>query len=194
MAIIESVKSTKGGKRPGAGRPKGSVSAKTLSVRASKEEAREFVRAYITQHLTPLLDAQLQNAQGLRETFVRDEQGRFTLLTDAKQIETALNSGDEGTSYHTFTKSPNVQAFTDLLNRCLDKPGEQQNVVHTGTLTIVHELQERPHTAPQATIAKASTRSLEPAHAHVTEPPQAPDTHVSSIEGELVSSDGGAAK
>ena len=58
---------------------------------------------------------------------MRDAQGRFVHLTDWKQIEIALSSGDEGKYYWTYTKDPSIQAFADLMNRTLDKPVEQMN-------------------------------------------------------------------
>jgi hypothetical protein len=70
----------------------------------------------------------MANALGIRHTFLRDEAGRFVQLTDPKQIEAALNSGDEGKYYWTFTKDPSVQAFTDLMNRALDKPTDVQRI------------------------------------------------------------------
>src|SRR5262245_42884964 len=110
-----------GGKRRGAGRPKGRKSANTLT----KEAGREVLRQMVIEHLKPLVEAQLQNALGIRHIFLRDDAGRFVQLTDPKQIEAALNSGDEGKYYWTFTKDPSIQAFTDLMNRALDKPIEQ---------------------------------------------------------------------
>ena len=117
---------THGGARPGAGKPRGRKWASTIT----KEAAREVLRKRVIQQLEPLVQAQIDNAMGIRHTFLRDEQGRFVQLTDPKQIEIALNSGDEGKYYWTFTKDPSIQAFTDLMNRALDKPTEQ--VQHTG--------------------------------------------------------------
>ena len=116
------------------GRPKGSRSQETLD----KIAAREFVRQQVTASLAPLIAAQIANALGIRHTFMRDEAGRFVQLTDPEAIATALNSGDEKKYYWTFTKDPSVQAFTDLLNRALDKPAEQEQAVSvTGRIEIV---------------------------------------------------------
>jgi hypothetical protein len=40
-----------------------------------------------------------------------------------------LNSGDEGSYYWIHTKDPSVQSFTDLMNRALDKPKEQEQEI-----------------------------------------------------------------
>jgi hypothetical protein len=115
------------------GRPKGTVTQGTLD----KLAAREYVRQQVTAALAPMIAAQIANAQGIRHTFMRDQTGRFVQLTDPKDIEVALNAGDEKKYYWTFTKDPSVQAFTDLLNRALDKPAEQEQAVTvTGALKI----------------------------------------------------------
>jgi hypothetical protein len=127
-----------GGKRAGAGRKKGSD---TLT----KEAAREYVRGRVSAELGPLLDAQLANAKGLAHFFLRDSKtGQFVRVTDPKQIEIALNMGDggeEGTYYWIHTKDPSIQAFTDLLNRALDKPKEQEIDVNLrGEVELVERL------------------------------------------------------
>jgi len=123
---------THGGARPGAGKPKGKKWPSTIS----KEQARETLRTEVIKQLEPLVQAQIDNALGVRHTFMRDERGRFVQLTDAKQIEAALNSGDENKYYWTYTKDPNVQAFTDLMNRALGKPVEPMQVEQQGAIEI----------------------------------------------------------
>jgi hypothetical protein len=55
--------------------------------------------------------------------------GKFERITDPDKIEAAMNADEE--YYLIYTKDPNVQAFTDLMNRALDKPAQQTRV--TGT-------------------------------------------------------------
>lgn len=130
----------RGGKRPGAGRKPG-VKKRLPPGSISKEEGREILRQLVLQQMKPLVQAQLDNARGLRHTFLRDAAGRFVQLTDPKQIEDALNSGDEGKYYWTHTKDPSIQAFTDLMNRALDKPKEQEQDVNLdAVLRFKHEL------------------------------------------------------
>jgi hypothetical protein len=117
-----------GGKRPNTGPKKGKkygMRASTIQRLLTKEQGRDALRALVLERLRPMVEAQLANALGVRHTFLRDDSGRFVQLTDPKQIERALNSGDEGKYYWTFTKDPSIQAFTDLMNRALDKPAEQ---------------------------------------------------------------------
>jgi|SRR5215510_1078957 len=132
QANLNNLKKKHGGARPNSGVPKGYKHAKTIT----KEQAREALRTIVIEHMRELVQAQLDNAMGIRHTFLRDEQGRFMHLTDPKQIEIALNSGDEGKYYWTYTKDPNIQAFTDLMNRALDKPTEQVQLHEQGVIQI----------------------------------------------------------
>ena len=100
-----------------------------------KEQGREFVRQYVTAHLEPLLAAQIDNAVGIRHLMMRDPKtGKFERITgDAKQIDKALKSKN---ACWIYTKDPNVQAFTDLMNWCLDKPAEHVEIAGAGSITI----------------------------------------------------------
>jgi hypothetical protein len=102
-----------------------------------KEAARELVRQTVTENLGPLLAAQIDNAQGIRHLMMRDPKtGKFECITgNAKQIDKALKSKN---ACWIYTKDPNVQAFTDLLNRAIDKPAEHIQVAGAdgGPLTI----------------------------------------------------------
>ena len=123
---------THGGARAGAGKPKGTRWASTLS----KEAAREFLRRQVIKQLEPLVGAMIDNALGIKHLMMRDPKtGKFERVakdaTDPKvaeaQIDAALASGN---SFWIYTKDPSIQAFTDLMNRALDKPTEK--VQHTG--------------------------------------------------------------
>src|SRR5215470_19884654 len=120
-----------GSKRPNAGRKVGFKFPATLQ----KIHARELVRQKITENLNTLIDAQIDNAQGLKHLMMRDPQtGKFERVTgDAKQIDKALKSKN---ACWIYTKDPNVQAFTDLLNRALDKPAEHVEIAGEGSITI----------------------------------------------------------
>ena len=128
-----------GGARPGAGRPAGQKMQKTLE----KEAAREFVRQMVTDNLAPMLKAQIAHASGVQHFFLRDPStGQFKRITDPDEIEAALNAPNagEGSTYWIFSKDPNVQAFTDLLNRALDKPTEQVHVTGDGSPIVIQWL------------------------------------------------------
>jgi hypothetical protein len=128
-----------GGRRPKAGRKAGFKLPATLT----KEQAREALRTIVIREMDALVAAQVQNAKGLHHFFLRDEAGRFVQVVDPKLIEAALNAGDRDSYYWIHTKDPSTQAFTDLMNRALDKPKEQEQDVNLkGALRIIHELPE----------------------------------------------------
>lgn len=107
----------RGGKRPGAGRKKGST---TLS----KEAARELARELVTAQMSALFEAQIANAKGIKYLVTRDKKtGKFIRVGEAM----ASAKGEE--TIEVWEKDPSVQAFTDLMNRALDKPKEQEQAV-----------------------------------------------------------------
>jgi len=117
------------------GRPVGSRSKHTLD----KELAREHVRQMVIARLGPLVEAQIANAEGIKYLVTRDEKtGKFIRVGAAM----AGNAGER--TIEVWEKDPAIQAFTDLLNRALDKPKEQVDVTVTRTQdTPDHELLER---------------------------------------------------
>ena len=113
----------KGGKRPGAGRKVGYQSPNTLD----KIAAREHVRQMVIAKLTPLLEAQFANACGLKYLVVRDKRtGKFIRVTEAMARQLEGKADAEHESVEIWEKDPSVQAFTDLMNRALDKPAEAE--------------------------------------------------------------------
>lgn len=109
----------RGGKRPSAGRPKGSKAAKTLV----KEEARRLLREKVTAELGQLVEAQIKNALGIKYLVVREKKGGKFLRVTAAMDKEKLGRGEE--IVEVWEKDPSIQAFTDLMNRAMDKPKEQ---------------------------------------------------------------------
>jgi len=103
------------------GPQKGAVYAKTRD----KAEAREAFRRVLDGHMEALIDAQVKNAKGLSYLVARHKaSGKFTKLT-AEQAETILGGEDsDSVVVEVWEKDPSVQAFTDLMNRHMDKPVE----------------------------------------------------------------------
>lgn len=122
----------RGGARPGAGRKPGGKNKATLE----KEAAREFVRQRVTQQLGPLIDAQIANANGLKYLVTRDKKtGKFIRVTQAMA---RVKQGDKDEIIEVWEKDPSVQAFTDLLNRALDKPADQLPAPGEGVVEAVY--------------------------------------------------------
>lgn len=121
-----------GGKRAGAGKPKGSKLPKTIA----KEAARELVRQIVGHNLRPMVEAQVANAVGIKYLVTRDKKsGKFIRVTEA-MARTRLASNEE--IIEVWEKDPSTPAFTDLMNRALDKPAEQpQQITLTGALELV---------------------------------------------------------
>lgn len=115
------------------GRPKGTLSAATIG----KEAAREEVRQLITAELVPLIQAQIENAKGIKYLVTRNKTtGKFIRVTEAMaKLRSELQPDEE--VIEVWEKDPSVQAFTDLMNRALDKPKEQEQAVAvSGALVI----------------------------------------------------------
>ena len=128
-------RATRGGYRPNAGRKKGGRWPSTLE----KIAARDAVRTFVIAHLRPMLEAQLAHAQGLKDLVVRDKKtGKFLRVTEA-MAKAKLAKNEE--IIEVWEKDPSVQAFTDLMNRALDKPKEQeQEVKLTGSEDLIAKL------------------------------------------------------
>jgi hypothetical protein len=129
----------RGGKRPNSGPKKGAVYKPTLA----KAEAREALRAVVMEHMADLLSAQIKHAKGLSYLVARHKaSGKFEKLT-AEEAERILK-GEESDRMviEVWEKDPSVQAFTDLMNRALDKPSEHMELEHSGDITIRHEALE----------------------------------------------------
>ena len=100
----------------------------------SKEAAREALRALVMAEMRPLVDAQISNAKGLRYLVVREKaSGKFVRVAQARA---KANSSEE--IIEVWEKDPCVQAFTDLMNRTIDKPAETVNadVAHSGEIVF----------------------------------------------------------
>lgn len=118
----------KGGKRPGAGLKKGYKFKRTLD----KIAARELLRTLVTAQIGPMVEAQIANARGISYLVYRDKKtGKFERVKDLESV----NQDEE--QIEVWEKDPSVQAFTDLMNRALDKPAEHVELTGAGGAPIV---------------------------------------------------------
>ena len=88
-----------------------------------KEEARRLLREKVTAQLGPLVEAQIKNALGVSYLVVREKKGGKFLRVTESMAQTKLGKGEE--IIEVYEKDPSIHAFTDLMNRALDKPKEQ---------------------------------------------------------------------
>jgi len=121
----------KGGTRIG-GKPKGFKAKSTIE----KEAAREALRQIVLRELEELTAAQIAQAKGIRYLVTRDKKtGKFVRVGEAM-----AKASDEET-IEIWEKDPSIQAFTDLMNRALDKPKEQeQEIKLTGEADLIEKL------------------------------------------------------
>jgi hypothetical protein len=120
-----------GGKRPGGGRKLGTILQKTRD----KAIAREALRAIIDKHMEAMTEAQIKNAQGINYLVKRAKVGGKFEKVNAEDLDAALQGQNDGTLIlEIWAERPNVQSYTDLMNRHLDKPTEHHDV--TAELTV----------------------------------------------------------
>jgi hypothetical protein len=116
------------------GPKKGTLYQPTLD----KIAAREFVRQRITAAIEPMLQSQIAHAKGIKYLMARAKAGGKFERVSADQLDAILKGQDDGSIVlEVWDKDPSVQAFTDLMNRALDKPAEQEQAVAvSGELVI----------------------------------------------------------
>jgi len=86
-----------------------------------------------------MLEAQVAHSKGLKYLVARHKaSGKFEKLT-ADDAEKLLKGEDsDHIVVEVWEKDPSVQAFTDLLNRALDKPKEQEIEVSMTVTDTLH--------------------------------------------------------
>jgi hypothetical protein len=122
----------KGGARPNSGPKKGTKYGPNKHT-LSKEAGRDLVRQVVLNHLEDMMAAQVAHAKGLTYLVRRDKgSGKFVRVT-----ADMLDKQSDDDVIEMWTKEPNVPAFTDLLNRALDKPKEQEQALQVHGKMII---------------------------------------------------------
>lgn len=129
----------RGGARPNSGPKKGTKygpQAQTIA----KEAARDALRQIVLREMDALVSAQIAHARGLKYLVVRNAKtGKFERVSK-ERMQALLEAGDteQLERIEVWDKDPSVQAFTDLMNRALDKPKEQeQELKLTGEVSVI---------------------------------------------------------
>lgn len=95
-----------------------------------KELLRAIVRAKVAEQMGPMLDAQIANAKGIKYLVARERKGGKFVRLDEDRVKAILDGKEsEHEMIEVWEKDPSVQAFTDLMNRTIDKPAETLNAV-----------------------------------------------------------------
>lgn len=114
-----------GGKREGAGRPPGALNKATLT----KLEAREALRQAVMAHMPEMVAAQVAHSKGIKYLVARAAKGgKFEKVSPDKLEEMLAGQDDGSVILEVWDKDPSVQAFTDLMNRTLDKPADHMEI------------------------------------------------------------------
>lgn len=132
------------------GRPKGSKNPSTIT----KEAARLALAQLVYAHMEDLVGAQLANAKGIKYLVARDKTGKFKRLTEDDTERILSGEESEVALIEVWEKDPNVQAFTDLMNRALDKPKEQELEVKVSTPEKMSDAELREKLAAISTALK----------------------------------------
>lgn len=129
----------KGGRRPGSGRPTGSLNKTTLE----KKKVEEAFTQRVLTAVDRLFNAQLALAEGITQVYRIDEVGsgkekrrEHVLVTDPEEIKQFLDEHEgmdgtvDDTYYYLTTKAPDNKAIDSLLDRAFGKA--RQNIGFDG--------------------------------------------------------------
>lgn len=131
----------RGGARPGAGRPAGSMNATTLERMAVKKAFEDRV----ARNADKLFDAQFNLAKGEQYLMVKYETGNgknkrtvTEVVDDPETIKAYLNGelDDEDEYYYISTKPAVSVAIDSLLDRAFGKAQQKMELEHSGTLNL----------------------------------------------------------
>lgn len=112
--------------------PRGYKTKKTIA----KEVARDALRQIVLNRMNELVAAQIANAVGLKYLVTRDRKsGKFIRVTEA-MAKAKAKVKDTEEIIEVWEKDPSTPAFTDLMNRALDKPVEQHEHEVSGGMDI----------------------------------------------------------
>ena len=108
-----------GGARAGGGRPKGTTLAngrcKVSKPTAERAELLSLWRTEVSKQFRVLVQAQLASAQGVMHMVARDDQGRWTTVTDPDVMVDRLNAGDQ--AYRLSAVAPNATLIGQIMDR-----------------------------------------------------------------------------
>jgi len=101
-----------------------------------KTAALELIRQRVCARIGPVIEAQLDEAEGSRCLVVRSPHGGYRRVTDEQQIEAALAAGE--TVLRIYQRPPNPAAFVALMNRIFGTPADSVKLMgpEGGNLTI----------------------------------------------------------
>ena len=138
-------------------------------------------RAEVSRQFEPLVQAQLSAAQGVTHMVARDDEGRWTTVTDPEVMVERLNAGKE--AYRLSAVAPNATLIGQLMDRmfgqarqslALDvntEPSRLSDIELKASITGLLEKLSPPAQLP----AETATASPETSSAAAPDPPPDPD-------------------
>ena len=141
----------RGGKRPNSGPKPGAVYKPTRD----KAIAREALRAIIDREMEAMTEAQIKHAKGIKYLVKRAVQGGKFEKVGADDLDAVLAAQDEGrVILEVWDKDPSIQAFSDLMDRHLDRAANQTQTldvtIHGDNLeSKVAKVRQRYHAVRQ---------------------------------------------
>ena len=174
-----------GGVRAGAGRPRGTTvasgGARIYRRTAEREELLSLWRAEVSRQFEPLVQAQLSAAQGVTHMVARDDEGRWTTVTDPEVMVERLNAGKE--AYRLSAVAPNATLIGQIMDRMFGQarqsidlevstePSRLSDIELKASITGLLEKLSPPAQLP----AETPSPSPETSSAAAPDPPPDPD-------------------
>jgi hypothetical protein len=136
--LIDESGMARGGKRPGAGRPKGTKDPQTKARQIVEEE----FRAFMLRERKALWRAQLARALGTFVVMEVRKDGTYGRVTDPLRIE-QLMAKPEGERYFIEAQAPDTQLVKEINNRTMGVPTQPHELAGADgaplSVTIVHQ-------------------------------------------------------
>ena len=171
--------------RAGAGRPRGTTVAsggsRIYRRTAEREELLSLWRAEVSRQFEPLVQAQLSAAQGVTHMVARDDEGRWTTVTDPEGMVERLNAGKE--AYRLSAVAPNATLIGQIMDRMFGQarqsidlevstePSRLSDIELKASITGLLEKLSPPAQLP----AETPSPSPETSSAAAPDPPPDPD-------------------
>ena len=174
-----------GGGRAAAGRPRcttvASGGSRIYRRTAEREELLSLWRAEVSRQFEPLVQAQLSAAQGVPHMVARDDEGRWTTVTDPEVMVERLNAGKE--AYRLSAVAPNATLIGQIMDRMFGQarqsidldvstePSRLSDIELKASITGLLEKLSPPAQLP----AETPSPSPETSSAAAPDPPPDPD-------------------
>ena len=140
-----------GGVRAGAGRPLGSTvssgGSRIYRRTAEREELLSIWRKEVSLQFRPLVQAQISAAQGVTHMVARDDEGRWTAVTDPEVMLERLNAGKE--AYRLSAIAPNATLIGQIMTGLLEKLSPTALPAAALPAETVTEVVEAVETSPE---------------------------------------------